>query len=108
MRHVVRVMRPTVAAGPLGETQGKPLVIFRQWPCRIRALSGNEQEAARQISVNVQYSVEGIGDPNKPFEETDYLEFGPEDKPTRTLNIGFIGDENLNGRNIKLLCGETR
>ncbi len=103
LRHVVKVMRPTKNEGSLGELQGNPEVICNQWPCSIDALSGNEQERARQNGVTATYKIEGYGNPDKPFKETDWLELGE-----RKFNIANIEDVQLNGVKLKLLCGETK
>jgi len=103
MRHRVRVLRPAKAVGTLGETQGKPEVVFNEWPCSIKTLSGKEQEAARQNGADATLQVEGYGDPTNPIDEQCYLEFGE-----RKLNIAAIIDEHQNGIELRLLCGELK
>lgn len=107
MRHVVRVLRPTKATGSLGETQGKPEVVFQRWPCSIRTLSGKEQETARQTGADAQYEIEGYGDPRKPIDESCYLEL-ESGGTTRTFHVAFIDDEDLNQVKLRLLCGENK
>lgn len=102
MRHMVTVMRPTQAQGTRGEPQGKDAVIVKDVPCSIETLSGREGELARQIFAAATYRVQMYGDPSKPIENTDYLQFG-----SRRLNIGFINDRQQNGIELELLCEEA-
>jgi head-tail adaptor len=103
MRHIVDVMRPTKAKGSLGETQGTPITVCKNWPCSIKTLSGKEQESARQVGADAQFEVEGYGDPGWTELEQCYLQFGE-----RRLNIEFVDDEQQNGQKLKLLCGENK
>lgn len=112
LRHVVNVMRPTKNKGTVGESQGQPDVVMRNWPCSIETLQGREADLARQTFASATLKVEGYGDPRNPFKATDYLEFvdgvtGTKDKP-RKLYIGVVNDEKQNGIKLTLLCGEER
>jgi hypothetical protein len=102
-RHIVNVMRPTKTTGTLGETQGTPEVVCKDWPCSIKTLSGKEQQTARQNGADAIYEVEGYGDPKWEKLEECYLQFGE-----RKLNIAFVDDENQNGIKLRLLCGENK
>ena len=103
MRHVVNVMRSTKTEGSLGQTQGKPDTIIKDWPCSIETLSGRELELARSTFAAATLKVEGYGNPSKPIKETDYLEFGE-----RILHVGFVDDKHQNGVELSLICGEER
>jgi hypothetical protein len=112
LRHVVKVMRPTKTTNTLGNTQGEPEVICKQWPCSIETLQGREAELARQTFASATLKVEGWGNPQNPIRETDYLEFvdgvlGTIDKP-RKLYVGVVNDLKQNGIELSLLCGEER
>lgn len=106
MRHVVNVMRPTEAVGDLGELQGQPVVVCKDWPCSIKTMSGKEQETARQNGADAQYSVEGYGDPKWTNLEQCYLT--GHTLGERRLNIAFVDDEHLNGERLTLFCGENK
>lgn len=106
MRHVVNVMRPTKAQGSLGEIQGMPETVCRDWPCKIKTLSGKEQEVARQTAADAQFEAEGYGDPKWTNLEQCYLTGGS--LRDRRLNIAFVDDENLNSIKLRLLCGEDK
>ena len=106
MNHVVSIMRPTKADGPVGETQGKPTTVCKDWPCEIKTLSGKEQETARQNAADAQFEAEGYGDPNWTDLEHCYLTGGT--LRDRKLNIEFVDDEKLNGIKLRLLCGENK
>lgn len=103
LRQRVNVMRPTKTEGTVGQTQGNPETIIRNWPCSIEALSGRELELARSTFAAATLKVEGYGDPKKPIKETDYLEFGE-----RKLYVGFVNDQDQNGVELSLVCGEER
>jgi hypothetical protein len=112
MRHVVKVMRPPKNTGTIGQTQGEPETICKEWPCSIETLQGREAELARQTFASATLKVEGYGNPNNPIRETDYLEFvdgviGTKDKP-RKLYVGVVNDKRQNGIELTLLCGEAR
>lgn len=106
MRHIVNVMRPTGAVGSLGELQGQPTLVLKEWPCEIKTLSGKEQEAARQNGADAQFSAEGYGPLPTDAIEQCYLTGGTLGK--RKLNVAFVDDKNLNGINLRLLCGENK
>lgn len=106
MKHVVNIMRPPKAAGSLGESQGQPTTVCKEWPCSISTLSGKEQETARQTGADAQFRVDGYGDPNWTDLEQCYLTGGTIGK--RRLDIEFVDDENLNGINLRLFCGESK
>jgi len=103
MRHTVNVMRPTEAVGPLGQTQGSPTVVCKDWPCSIRSMTGSEQEQARQVNAFATLTVEGYGDPKWTKLEECYLQFGE-----RRLNISYVDDEQQNGIKLTLFCGESK
>jgi len=102
-RHIVDVMRPTKNSGTLGETQGQPEVVIKNWPCSIVTLSGSEAESARQNTSGATLEVRGYGDPNNPIDEDCFLKFG-----NRNLTIVAINDEDQNGIKLRLMCGETK
>lgn len=106
--HVVNVMRPTSATGPLGELQGIPELLMNNVPCSIKPVSGSESEDARQNAPTAQLTVELYGDPRKPIKETDWLEVHPITDPPRKLNIAYIQDEEQNGIKLTLFCGENK
>lgn len=106
MRHIVNVMRPTEAKGSLGQKQGQDKPLCKDWPCNIKTLSGKEQESARTTAPDAQYEVEGYGDPTWTNLEKCYLTGGT--LRERVLNIAFVDDKNLNGVNLRLLCGENK
>jgi hypothetical protein len=105
-RHIVNVMRPTKTDGPLGEKQGDPETVCKDWPCSIKALSGKEQEQARQNAADAQFEVEGYGDPNWKDLQQCYLTGGS--IGDRKLNIAFVDDEQQNGIKLRLICGENK
>jgi hypothetical protein len=105
-RHVVDVMRPPKAKGDYDETQGQPTTVCKEWPCSIKTLSGKEQEQARQNGADARFEVEGYGDPKWTDLEHCYLTGGT--LRDRKLHIEFVDDENLNGINLRLLCGENK
>ena len=107
--HVVSVMRPTLATGALGQTQGPPQIVCKDVQCTVKSLSGRELELARSTFAAATCEVTLAGDPNNPILETDYCEFkdGVHAKPRR-LHIGNITDLNQNGRKYVLLCGESK
>lgn len=105
LRHTVNVMRPTEATGSLGETQGEPKLICKNWPCSIAVMSGRELELARQNFAAANLKVEGYGDPRNPFKATDYLTGGS--IGGRVLNVGFVNDLKQNGLELSLVCGEA-
>lgn len=110
MCHVVNVMRPPKAHGTLGQTQGQPETIIRNWPCSIENLSGRELELARSTFAAATLKVEGYGDPRKPIEARDYLELASltPGKQPRKLFVGFVDDKMQNGIELSLICGEER
>jgi hypothetical protein len=112
MRHHVDVMRPPPHQNQKGDSPGQDQCVIHEWPCSITTLTGRELERAQQIVATAELTVEGYGDPKKPIQENDYLEFvdgvkGTKDKP-RKLNVMAVIDENQNGLKLKLLCGEER
>lgn len=104
MRHIVRVMRPTEAAGTRGQSQGEPQTIIAEWRCSIETLSGREVVQARTVFAEATHEVKGYGDPKKRFEERDYVTGGSIGE--RVLHIGFINDIQQNGVSLSLLCQE--
>lgn len=105
MRHRVNVMRPTKSTNTIGNTQGAPETILRDWPCSIETMSGREIEIARSIYADATLKVEGYGNPNNQFKVTDYLTGGSIGE--RVLNIGHINDKQQNGIQLSLVCGEA-
>lgn len=103
-RHIANIMRPSQAIGSLGETQGSPEVVCRDWPCAISTVSGNDREQARQNGVEVTHEVSGYGSPAWKRIEQCYLQL----HDGRRLNIVFVDDRFQNGEVLRLLCGETR
>jgi head-tail adaptor len=102
LRHVVTVMRPTLATGTLGQTQGNPLTIYEQWPCSMKTIGGSESVQGQQVSGSRTLEIEGYTDPRKPIVERDYLKFG-----SRTLHVSFVDDIDQNGTKVRLVCGEN-
>lgn len=99
-RHVVNVMRPSKAKDSRGHMiDGDPSVLMKDVPCSIRSLNGRELIQARTVFAEATHEVEFYGDPRKPLDPKDYLQFGK-----RTLAISFAND--LNHVEYKLLCGE--
>jgi hypothetical protein len=105
-RHVVRVMRPPTNLDSRGHPQGNAEVVYEEWPCEIKNLTGRELEFARSRFATATLQVSGWGDPARPFKETDYLEFTDGTETNRKLNIGTVDDEMQNGIHIILTCGE--
>lgn len=109
MRHRVNVMRPTSAEGSIGQLQGKPELLMANVPCSIKPISGSsESEDARQNGVVAQLTVELYADPRKPIKERDWLYVHPITDDCRKLNIAYVQDEEQNGIELTLFCGENK
>ena len=104
MRHVVNVMRPTLAVGSRGEAEGQDQQVLKEVPCSIETLSGREAELARSVYPDATYKVEMYADPRNPVTAVMYLTGGT--LGTRRLNVGFVNDRDLKGVQYELLCGE--
>jgi len=100
-RHIVNILRPTAALGPDGQPQGQDTVYWRDVPCSIETLNGRELEVARQLLATATVKVAMYGDPEKPLNPKDYIEFNG-----RRFEIGQIIDKQQNGCELELICGE--
>lgn len=104
--HVVNILKPTAAEGSLGQTQGTPQTIVNNWPCKIRSLTGREQEQARTTQAFATLAVEGTGPiPTEDLEQC-YLTGGT--LKERQVNIAYVEDKNQNGIDLTLFCGESK
>lgn len=106
LRHIVNVHRPTQALDSRGQANNDT-VYWRDVPCSIETLSGQEQIVARQLLATATYKVAMYGNPEKRLDPSDKLEWGvkPDGKP-RYLEIGEIRDLQQNGQQLELICGE--
>lgn len=102
-RHRVDIMRPASGEDSRGQRAGQPTTLLASVPAEIVTLTGRELEQARQTYAAATFQVELYGDPTIPIRELDYLLFG-----TRKLFIGHVGDPQLNGIDLTLLCAESR
>ena len=102
----VNVHRPTSALDSRGQANNDT-VYWRDVPCSIETLSGQEQIVARQLLATATYKIAMYGNPEKRLETTDRLEWGMKDGKPRLLEIGQIRDLNQNGVQLELICGEV-
>ena len=101
-RFVASIYRPAQALDAYGQEKGAEQVIMRDVPVSLETLSGREVELARQQYAGATLRAQLTGDPKKPISYRDRLQVNG-----RSLEIGFIRDEQQNGIELELLLGEV-
>lgn len=102
LRHICDVMAPGSSKDDRGQTHGKR-TLARNVPCSIETLSGRELEQARATWTEAVYRVRMYGNPQKPIDETCWLEING-----RRMNIIHKSDPHFNEIELELTCGELK
>jgi head-tail adaptor len=101
-RYVATILRPRATYDDRGQERGGDEVVMRDVPVSLDTLNGREVELARQLYPTATMRAQLVGDPKRPITYRDRLVVG-----IRSLEIGYIKDEQQNGINLELLLGEA-
>ncbi len=106
MRHRVDVYEPvsqSLNSDSRGQRAAADKLIRANVPCSIQTISGREAALANQLQIEVTLMVRMNGDPAKPMTARQRLNRGGV-----WMEVAHVNDVNQDGRNLELLCGETK
>lgn len=105
--HIGDIKRPATGVDSRGQVTGVDTTVASSVPFALRPLRGREREIARQEFASASVMVTMHTDPTWALTSEDKIVRTSGPNSGRELNIGYVFDEELDGRDTKIICGEA-
>lgn len=105
-RHLCNIVRPSTTRDSRGQTTGSSTVVAVDVPFGLRPLQGRERELARKEYASATVAVTMHLDPRWALTPKDSFVRVGGSKSGQALNIGYIKDNETDGVETEIICGE--